>query len=94
VNITITVPWTDRGKGTENWKEPFKKLKLSKIRAEDEWKILLHVHGKDAKKVHKLTVDQYKVETVMDKIGEGQEFLDQETWEDKFGPSVAEGEGA
>ena len=94
MNITISVPWQDRdGKGEENWKEPFKKLKLSKIRAEDEWKILLHVHGKEAKKVHKLTAD-FKVETVMDKIGEGQKFLDQETWEDKFGPSVVEGEGA
>jgi hypothetical protein len=92
VNITITVPRKGR-EGTKNWKEPFKKLKLSKICAEDEWKILLHVHGKDAKKVHKLTAG-LRVETVMDKIGEGQEFLDQETWEDKFGPSVAEGEGA
>jgi hypothetical protein len=94
VNITIAVPQKDRdGKGSENWKEPFKKLKLSKIRAEEEWNILLHVHGKDAKRIRKLTAD-LKVETVMDKIGEGQEFLDQETWEDKFGPSVVGGEGA
>jgi hypothetical protein len=87
VNITIAVPWKGRdGKGAENWKEPFKKLKLSQIRAEDEWNILLHVHGKDAKKIHKLTAD-LKVETVME-----EEI--QETWQDKFGPSVAEGEGA
>jgi translation initiation factor IF-1 len=93
VNITITVPWTDRGKGTENWKEPFKKLKLSKIRAEDEWKILLHVHGKDAKKILKLAGDRLKIETVMEEDTK-------ETWADKvrkkekFSPSVAEGEGA
>jgi hypothetical protein len=95
VNIAIAVPRQDRGgKGVENWKEPFKKLKLSKIRADDEWNILLQVHEKEAKKIHKLTVDRYKVETVMEEIGEGQKFLDQETWKDKFGPSVVEGEGA
>ena len=79
MNIAISVPRTDRdGKG-ENWKEPFKKLKLSEIRAEDEWNILLHVHGKDVKKIRKLAAD-LKVETVVDRIGEGQKFVDQEFW--------------
>jgi hypothetical protein len=77
VNITIAVPWKGRdGKGAENWKEPFKKLKLSKIRAEDEWNILLHVHGKDVKRIHKLTDHRYKVETVMEEEG-------QELWAEK-----------
>jgi hypothetical protein len=94
MNIAISVPPADRESGDEKWKEPFKKLKLSKIRAEDEWNILLHVDGREAKKIFKIIGGRYKVETVMEKIGEGQKFLDQETWEDKFGPSVAEGEGA
>ena len=93
MNITIAVPRKDR-KGKKKWKEPFKKLKFSTVRAEDEWNLLLHVHEKDEKKIHKLTGDRYLFETVMEKIGEGQKFLDQETWEDKFGPSVVEGEGA
>jgi hypothetical protein len=69
----------DRNEDAKNWKEPIKKLKLSEIQAEDEWNILLHVHGKDVKRIRKLTVD-LKVETVMGKIGEGQKFLDQELW--------------
>jgi hypothetical protein len=78
VDITISVPLLDRKK-EENWKEPFKKLKLSKVRAETEWSIFLHVHGKDVKRVRKLTAD-FRVETVMDQIGEGQKFLDQGLW--------------
>ena len=94
MNITVAVPWMDRDKkGVKKWKEPFKKLKLSKIRAEDEWNILLDVNEKEAKRIHKLTA-ALKVETVMDKVGEGQRFLDQETWEKRFCPSVVEGEGA
>ena len=98
MNITIAVPWKDRDPDDpRNWKAPFEKISntasKTKIRGETEWSILLHVHGKDEKKIHKLTAD-LKVETVMDLIGEGQKFLDQETWEDKFGPSVVEGEGA
>jgi hypothetical protein len=93
VNITIAVPREDR-KGKKKWKEPFRKLKFSTVRAEDEWNILLYVDGREAKRIHKLIAGRYKVETVMDKIGEGQKFLDQETWEDKFGPSVVGGEGA
>jgi hypothetical protein len=76
VDITIAVPGADRGKGEENWKEPFKKLKLSKIRAEDEWNILLHVNGKEARKILKFT-DGLKVETVMEEIK-------QETWDEKI----------
>ncbi len=74
VNIVISVPWTDRdGKG--QWKEPFKKLKLSKIRAEDEWNILLRVDGREAKRIYKLTAGLV-VETVMEKVV-------QETWAEK-----------
>ena len=93
MNITIEVPRKDR-KGKKKWKEPFRKLKFSTVRAEDEWNILLRVHEKEEKRVHKLTAGRFKVETVMEEIGEGQKFLDQETWEDKFGPSVVGGEGA
>jgi hypothetical protein len=78
VDITVSVHLRDRST-KENWKEPFKKLKLSKVRAETEWSIFLHVHGKDVKRVRKLTED-LRVETVMDQIGEGQKFLDQELW--------------
>ncbi len=78
MDITITVPKKDRdGKGAENWKEPFKKLKLSKIRAEDEWNTLLRVNGRDAKRIHKLTVDRLTVETVMREETK-------ETWADKI----------
>ncbi len=77
MDITIAVPLMGRdGKGVKNWKEPFKKLKLSKICAEDEWNILLHVHGKDAGKILKLTGD-LRVETVMEEIK-------QETWDEKI----------
>ncbi len=79
MDITIAVPRVDRDGKKENWKEPFKKLKLSKIRAEEEWSILLHVNGKDVKRIRKLTGD-LRVETVMEQIGEGQKFLDQELW--------------
>ena len=62
------------GKG-EDWKEPFKKLKLSKIRAEDEWNILLRVDGREAKRILKLTAG-LAVETVMDE-------KTKETWAEK-----------
>ncbi len=74
MDITITVPLKDRdGKG--DWKEPFKKLKLSKIRAEDEWNILFRVNGREARKILKLTAD-LQVETVMDE-------KTKETWAEK-----------
>lgn len=88
MDITIAVPLKDRDpEDPRNWKAPFERLKLSKIRAEDKWNILLHVDGREAKRIHKLIGDRFKVETVM------KEAI-QETWEDKFGPSVVEGEGA
>jgi len=79
VDITISVPRTDRSEDVKNWKEPFKKLKLSKVRAENEWDIFLQVDNRDVKKIRKLTAD-LKVETVTDAIGEGQKFIDQELW--------------
>ena len=79
MDITIAVPRMERDEGVKNWKEPFKRLKLSKIRAEEEWSILLHVHGKDVKRIRNLTAD-FKVETVLEEIGQGQKFLDQELW--------------
>lgn len=78
MDITIAVPRMGRdGKGEKNWKEPFKKLKLSKIRAEDEWHILLRVNAKDAKRIHKFTADRLTVETVMKEDTK-------ETWADKI----------
>ncbi len=79
MDITIVVPRMDR-KGTKDWKAPFKKLKLSKILAEDEWTILLHVHGKDVKRVHKLT-EGLKVETVMEHVADVKDGK-QKTWDD------------
>lgn len=78
MNITVSVHLKDRST-KENWKEPFKKLKLSKVRAETEWSIFLRVHGKDVKRIRKLTAD-FKVETVLEEIAKGQKFLDQELW--------------
>jgi len=78
VNITVSVHLKDRST-KENWKEPFKKLKLSKVRAETEWSLFLRVHGKDVKRIRKLTAD-FKVETVLEEIAGGQKFLDQELW--------------
>jgi len=79
VDITIAVPRPDRREDAKDWKEPFKKLKLSKIRAENEWNIFLQVDNRDVKKIRKLTAG-LKVETVTDAIGEGQKFIDQELW--------------
>ena len=40
MDIAIAVPRTDRdSKAEKDWKEPFKKVKLSRILAEDEWNI-------------------------------------------------------
>ena len=76
MDITITVPRKDRDpEDPRNWKEPFEKLRFSKIRAEDEWNILFRVNGREARKILKLTAD-LKVETVMDE-------KTKETWAEK-----------
>ena len=84
MDITVAVPLEDRDPDDpRNWKEPFEKIDLtgtaSKIRAENEWNILLHVDGRDIKRLRKLTAG-LKVETVTEQIGEGQKFIDQEFW--------------
>jgi hypothetical protein len=78
VNIIVSVHRKNRDtKDQKRWKEPFEKLKLSKIRAENEWHILLDVAEKEAAKVHKLTLD-LKIETIVELEEEKQE-----TWEEK-----------
>ena len=76
MNIVVSVHSVFRDtEKTKNWKAPFKKLKLSSVRAEDEWRILLGVAEKEIKKLHKLCDDRFKVETVVE-----EEFV---SWEDK-----------
>ncbi len=76
MDITIAVPPKDRDpEDPRNWKWPFEQLRVSKIRAETEWSILLHVDGREARKILKLTED-LKVETVMKETK-------QETWDEK-----------
>lgn len=60
-----------------DWKAPFKKLKLSKVRAEKEWVILLDVNDKELKKIHSLLDGRFQIETVMELDKE------KETWEGK-----------
>ncbi len=77
MDIAIAVPRTDRdSKAEKDWKEPFKKVKLSRILAEDEWNILLHVDGREANRIRKLTAD-LQVETVMTEETK-------ETWAEKI----------
>ena len=76
MDITIAVPRKDRDpEDPRNWKAPFEQLKLSRIRAEDEWNILLRVDGREARRIYKITAG-LQVETVMDE-------KTKETWAEK-----------
>lgn len=71
VQIVISVVDSCRGtKGTKGWKKPFKKLKLSKIRAEQEWAILLDVDDKEYEKIHALLDGRFRTETVLEPVEE------------------------
>ena len=52
--------------GVKTWKNPFKKLKLSAIRAEEDNRILLDVDPYELKKIQKLTDGRFQVENVME----------------------------
>lgn len=76
MNIVISVQEDARGTKKENWKDPFKKLKFSSIRAEKKWVILLAVHEREVKKIYKLCGSSLHVETVV-------EDAEHVSWEDK-----------
>ena len=87
MNIVITVKKTARfsGKDDWDWKKPFKELKLSALRAENTWTLVLNVVEEEAKTIYALCDGRFRVETVME-----EETV--ETWEDKskdFDPTVA-----
>jgi hypothetical protein len=87
VNIVITVTKNARfsAKDGWDWKKSFKELKLSAVRAENTWTMVLNVDEKEAKSIYSLCDGRFRVETVME-----EETV--ETWEDKskdFDPTVA-----
>lgn len=49
-----------------NWKEPFKALKLSDIRAEDDHRIYVRVDPSELEDVYKLTDGRFLVETILE----------------------------
>jgi len=77
VEIVVSVHRDCRDEKMGDWKAPFKKLKLSKVRVEKEWVILLDVNDKELKKIHSLLDGRFRIETVMEPDKE------KETWEGK-----------
>lgn len=86
VEIIVTVSPLVRGApGLEDWKKPFKELKLSAVRAEREWAILLKVEEKEIPEIYALIDGRFHVETVLEECAE-----ETKTWEETVGPTAAE----
>ena len=87
MNIVISVTETARFSAKEgwDWKKPFKELKLSTIRAEETWTILLKLFEQEAKTIYALCDARFRVETVME-----EETV--ETWDDKVKEIEDDGE--
>lgn len=87
MNIVITVTKNARFSEKEgwDWKKPFNELKLSTVRAENTWTVVLNVAEKEAKTIYALCDARFRVETVMEK-----ETV--ETWEDKVKEIKDDGE--
>jgi hypothetical protein len=68
VNIVISVTKTARFSAKEgwDWKKPFQELKLSTVRAENTWTIVLNVAEKEAETIYALCDARFRVETVME----------------------------
>ena len=77
MEIVVSVHRDCRDEKMGDWKAPFKKLKLSKVRVEKEWVILLDVNDKELKKIHSLLDGRFRIETIMEPDKE------KETWEGK-----------
>ncbi len=81
MEIVVSVHRDCRDEKMGDWKAPFKKLKLSKVRAEKEWVILLDVNDKELKKIHSLLDGRFRIETVMEPDMEPDK--EKETWDGK-----------
>ena len=79
VQIVITVHSYCRTKEMKGWKKPFKKLKFSEVRAEQEWGILLDVNVKEQEKIQALLDGKFQIETIMEPD------MENEVWEGKTG---------
>jgi hypothetical protein len=55
---------------TGTGKKPFLQLKLSTVRAEDQWHILLAVDEEEVEDIYKLCDGRFQVETVMEVANE------------------------
>ncbi len=79
VQLVITVKkMVQDSSGVKDWKKPFKRLKLSAVRAEEDNRILLDVAPAELLKVQKMLDGRFQVENVIEPEEEPNE-IDQAT---------------